>query len=149
MSVNTRHNYGGDWLTRCGQSKWYCQSTCTYVYEYVPVGQNMWQSEHCFGQHYISQSTPHHSFGINISWQSFMLDKVGVFRQSSLCSMSVDSLEQYYIHMQDNNCLRLPQMSNKHWCWKNEQYLNIDFNFDHQMSLSKSKWLYSNNCLHF
>ncbi len=25
----------------------------------------------------------------------------------------------------------------------------MDFNFDHQMSLSKSKYLYSNNCLHF
>ncbi len=25
----------------------------------------------------------------------------------------------------------------------------MDWNFDHQMSLSKSKCLYSNNCLHF
>ncbi len=24
-------------------------------------------------------------------------------------------------------------------CWKNEQHLNMDYNFDHQMSLSKSK----------
>ena len=48
-----------------------------------------------------------------------------------------------------NNCLKLPQMSNKHWCWKNEQHLNINDNFDHQMSLSKSKCWYSNNCLHF
>jgi len=30
-----------------------------------------------------------------------------------------------------------------------EQHLNIDQNFDHQMSLSKSKCWYSNNCLHF
>ncbi len=46
--------------------------------------------------------------------------------------------------------LKLPQMSNKHWCWKNEQHLNIDCcNFDHQMSLSKIKCCYSNNCLHF
>jgi hypothetical protein len=32
---------------------------------------------------------------------------------------------------------------------KNEQHLNIDYNFDHQMSLSKSKCWYSNNCLQF
>ncbi len=32
---------------------------------------------------------------------------------------------------------------------KNEQHLNIEYNFDHQMSLSKSKILYSDNCLHF
>ncbi len=51
MSVNPCHNYGRDWPTRCGWSKWYCQSTCTYVYEYVPVSQNTWQSKHCVGQH--------------------------------------------------------------------------------------------------
>ncbi len=28
-------------------------------------------------------------------------------------------------------------------------HINIDYNFDHQMSLSKSKCWYSNNCLHF
>jgi hypothetical protein len=32
---------------------------------------------------------------------------------------------------------------------KNGQHLNMDFNFDHQMSLSKSECWYSNNCLHF
>jgi hypothetical protein len=32
---------------------------------------------------------------------------------------------------------------------KNELHLNIDYNFDLQMSLSKSKCLYSNNFLHF
>ena len=32
---------------------------------------------------------------------------------------------------------------------KNEQHLNIDYNFDHQLSLSKSKCWYSNSCLHF
>ncbi len=32
---------------------------------------------------------------------------------------------------------------------KNELYLNIYFNLFHQMSLSKSKCWYSNNCLHF
>ncbi len=31
-----------------------------HVYEYVPVGQNTWQSKPCVGQHYIGQSTPHH-----------------------------------------------------------------------------------------
>ncbi len=31
---------------------------------------------------------------------------------------------------------------------KNELPLNTDYNFDHQMSLSKSKCWYSNNCLH-
>ncbi len=35
------------------------------------------------------------------------------------------------------NCLKLPQMSNECLCWKNEIHLNIDLNFDHQMSLSK------------
>jgi hypothetical protein len=32
---------------------------------------------------------------------------------------------------------------------KNKLLLNIDFNFDHQMSLTKSKCWYSNNSLHF
>jgi hypothetical protein len=32
---------------------------------------------------------------------------------------------------------------------KMKQHLNIDLNFDHQMSLSKSKCWCSNNCLHF
>ncbi len=32
---------------------------------------------------------------------------------------------------------------------KNELHLNIDYNFDHQLTLSKSKCWYSNNCLHF
>ncbi len=32
---------------------------------------------------------------------------------------------------------------------KNAQHLNTDYNFDHHMSLSKSKCWYSNNCLHF
>ncbi len=32
---------------------------------------------------------------------------------------------------------------------KNEQHLNIDYNFYHKMSLSKSKCWYSNNCFHF
>ncbi len=34
------------------------------------------------------------------------------------------------------------------WCWKNEQHLNIDNNFYHQMSLSKSKCWCSKYCLH-
>ncbi len=46
--------------------------------------------------------------------------------------------------MQENRSYRLPQMSYKHWCWKNELHLNIGENFDHQMSLSKSKRWYSN-----
>ncbi len=33
--------------------------------------------------------------------------------------------------------------------WKNKQHLNIYQDFDPQMSLSKSKFWYSNNCLHF
>jgi len=33
--------------------------------------------------------------------------------------------------------------------FKNEQNLNVDYNFDHQMYLSKSKCLFSNNCLRF
>jgi len=32
---------------------------------------------------------------------------------------------------------------------KNEQHFNMDYNFDHQMSPSKSKCWYSNNCLQF
>jgi hypothetical protein len=32
---------------------------------------------------------------------------------------------------------------------KKEQHLNMDSNYDYQMSLSKSKCWYSNNCLHF
>ena len=33
--------------------------------------------------------------------------------------------------------------------WWNEQHLNIDDNFDHLMSLSKRKFWYYNNYLHF
>jgi hypothetical protein len=51
--------------------------------------------------------------------------------------------------MQENSCLKLPQISNQLWCLKNEQYSNMDKNFDHQMSLSKSKCLYSYSCLCF
>ncbi len=51
--------------------------------------------------------------------------------------------------MQENSCLKLPQISNQLWGCKNEQHLNMDQNFDHKMSLSKSKCWYSNNCLHF
>ncbi len=51
--------------------------------------------------------------------------------------------------MQEKSCLKLPQISNQLWCLKNEQHLNMDSNFDPQMSLSKSKCLYSNNCLCF
>ncbi len=51
--------------------------------------------------------------------------------------------------MQENSCLKLPQISNQLWCLKNEQYLNMDKNFAHQMSLSKGKCLYSYSCLHF
>jgi hypothetical protein len=40
-------------------------------------------------------------------------------------------------------------MSTEHRCRKKEQHLNTDWNFDHQMSLSKSKSWYSNSCLHF
>ncbi len=32
---------------------------------------------------------------------------------------------------------------------KNEQHLNVDYNFDRPMSASRSKFSYSNNCLHF
>jgi len=32
---------------------------------------------------------------------------------------------------------------------KNEHHLNMDYNLYHQMSLSKSKCYYTNNCLHF
>jgi len=51
--------------------------------------------------------------------------------------------------MQENNSLKLPQLSKYHWCWKNELHINKYLNFDHQMSLSKSKCWYSNYCLHF
>ncbi len=56
---------------------------------------------------------------------------------------------KYYTPMQENSCLKLPQISNQLWCLKNELNLNMDFSFDHQMSLRKSKCLYSNNCLCF
>ncbi len=53
----------------------------------------------------------------------------------------------YKTPMKENNFLKLPQMPNLRWCRKNEQHLNTDQNFDHQMSLSKSKCWYSNKCL--
>ncbi len=34
-----------------------------------------------------------------------------------------------------------------HWCLICAVPLNIDLNFDHQMSISKSKYWYANNCL--
>ncbi len=51
--------------------------------------------------------------------------------------------------MHEKNCLMLPQMSNDHCCGKNEQRLNINEDFDNQMSPSKDKCCYSNICLHF
>ncbi len=61
------------------------------------------------------------------------------------------NLIDYHVQtrMQENNCLKLSQMSNSHWCWKNEQHLNIALNFGHQIFLGKSKCWYSNNSLHF
>jgi hypothetical protein len=41
----------------------------------------------------------------------------------------------YLTPMQENSCLKLPQISNQLWCSKNEQHLNMDLYFDHQMSL--------------
>jgi hypothetical protein len=41
--------------------------------------------------------------------------------------------------MQENNCLKLPQMSNYHSRWKNEQHVNIDYDFDNLMYLSKKE----------
>ena len=37
--------------------------------------------------------------------------------------------------MLENNCLELPQMPNYYWCRKNEEHLNIDSNFDHQITV--------------
>ncbi len=51
--------------------------------------------------------------------------------------------------MQENSCLKMPQMYKLTLVLKNEQHLNIEWNFDCQMSLSKSKYWYSKNCLHF
>ncbi len=53
----------------------------------------------------------------------------------------------YQTPMQENSCLKLPQISNQLWSLKNEP--RQDQNLGHQMSLSKSKCWYSNNCLHF
>jgi hypothetical protein len=64
--------------------------------------------------------------------------------------MQSKTMEQ---HILDTNAgkqqFKLPQMSNSHWCYKIELHLNIDYSFDHQMSLSKSKCWYSKTCLHF
>jgi hypothetical protein len=38
--------------------------------------------------------------------------------------------------MQEYSCLKLPQISNQLWCLKNEQHLNMDNIFDHQVSIS-------------
>ncbi len=40
-------------------------------------------------------------------------------------------------------------MSNEHMYWKNELHSNLDYSFDCRMSISKSKYWYSNNCLYF
>ncbi len=59
-------------------------------------------------------------------------------------------LPAVYILIQENNCLRLPRMFNFIKCWKNRQHRNEDRNFDHQMSLRKRKFWYSNNgTVHF
>jgi hypothetical protein len=50
--------------------------------------------------------------------------------------------------MQENSCLKLPQMSENSGVENNKQ-LNIYYSFNQQMSLSKSKFWYYNNCLHF
>ncbi len=50
--------------------------------------------------------------------------------------------------MQENNCLKLPQISNEHCCWKMS---NIIYRLElwPPESLSKSKCWYSNTCLYF
>jgi hypothetical protein len=62
---------------------------------------------------------------------------------------NLKSIEECILDKQENSRLKLTQMSNKHWCWKNELDSNINLNFDPQMSLSKSKCWYLNNCLIF
>jgi hypothetical protein len=53
------------------------------------------------------------------------------------------------ITMKESNCPSCHRDLIKPGVEKNEQHLNIDYNFDQQMSLSKSKCWYWNNCLHF
>jgi hypothetical protein len=50
--------------------------------------------------------------------------------------------------MPKNNSLKLPQMSKLTLVFKNELHLNIDLNFDHQMSLRVNDGI-KNNCLKF
>ncbi len=41
-------------------------------------------------------------------------------------STIVDNFQSSLAPMQENSCLKLPQISNQLWCLKNEQHLNID-----------------------
>ncbi len=69
-----------------------------------------------------------------------------VMKQSS----SKKQKSTYQTPLQKNSCLRLPQMSIQHIKDElNEQHLNTDQKFDHQMSLSKAQFWCFNNCLIF
>ncbi len=61
-----------------------------------------------------------------------------------------NAMEQHILDTNAGKQLSLAAtISNHLWCLKNEQHLEMDKNFDHQMFLSKSKGLYSYSCLHF
>ena len=62
----------------------------------------------------------------------------GIFQHYSQCTtvrtilskiqyvQDFSKIEQHILDTNaGKNCLKLPQLSIKHWCWKNEQHLNI------------------------
>ncbi len=86
----------------------------------------------------------------SIGQKSFSQNVMGtsVGQNVRTCNVTVNRTA-YIIHQ-----CRITTVLSCHRCLinpvlKNEQHFNIEQNFDHQMSLSKSKCLYSNICLHF
>jgi hypothetical protein len=81
------------------------------------------------------------------------------FCSARCCGICCFSNEMFWAHVSDsfNRTIRIKHHCRKatvfscHWCLINasvSKMSNIS-NFDHQMSLSKRKCWYSNNCLHF
>jgi hypothetical protein len=74
---------------------------------------------------------------------------MAVNKQSYIISVTVNGSAHIRHQFRKTTVLSCHRCLNNTGVDKNEQHLNIDQNFDHQMSLSKSKCWYLNNCLHF
>jgi len=117
---------------------------CWQAWRYDTRQNNTWHND---TQHNVLNRDTHE---YSIKWQ------YAECRNSEFCTvlLAVIMLSARLIACISHQCSKTTDLS-CHRCLintgveNNVQHLNIGYNFDHQMFLSKSKCGYSNNCLHF